>query len=185
MTLLDNRDDILQFAQETMDCSNILGKFLKPRLSLATKELRVVIDCEIEEGFPIEGSCSYPKQTSIEALAGFIYRETHGKECMAVLVNECARPSHPFAFTGHDFSVCCDEDIYCIIPNDMTIAQIEQGIINAETALTLAGIIIPLSSEGLKHRARIPHTLVREWAEKATHLILGAFDGETYVIWPL
>ena len=185
MTPLENRADILQFAQDTMDCSNILGKFLKPRLSLATEKLWVVIDCEIEEGYPIEGSCSYPKQTSIEALAEFIYRETHGKECMAVLINECARPSHPFAFNGCDFSVRCEKDIYHLIPNDMTIERIEQGIIDAETALTLAGIIVPFSSEGLKHRDQIPRALVKEWAEKATHLILGAFDGETYVIWPL
>jgi hypothetical protein len=81
------------------------------------------------------------------------------------------------------FQVFHGTEVYHVVRSDnASLAEVEQSFVDASSWLTIGTLSIGII-DGLTDRGELSLATLTDMAEKAQIVIVGAYDGEGYLVW--
>lgn len=182
MSILACYPDLLGHVASTLRRSGELGSALVERLDTTVACIHLLADLSPAVGTPLDVGGVCGNGDSLARLVDFTASELQQPDSLAVFFNECARRDDPIVSRYED-AVFCGSEVYHCLTCHATRDQIVRCIRDAETSVYLVGAI---TSQGLRSNIGRATTIqtVHAWANLASSVIIGAFDGESYLVWP-
>ncbi|MBI1923433.1 hypothetical protein HYR99_04195 [Candidatus Poribacteria bacterium] len=114
---------------------------------------------------------------------------SRGEGCLCFLENALARPSDPILSSSKTRILIFRDEIYHFLSErDVESEKIRQTIRRAESPHLFIGIVTSLPKErSFPYEARkvtiTSDELLRDLAERTEKIVVGAYDGEGYLVW--
>jgi hypothetical protein len=117
-----------------------------------------------------------------ENFSNALEKEIHNSPRHVLFFNECARLGDP-SLSWKSGIVNVQDEVYHLLLPQATRNQIQAGIIEAETGFAF-GIIFHPSDEdvALLLCGNVSKDVIIRCASSATHIIVGVYDGESYLM---
>lgn len=186
MALLRLEQKHRDFLRNLFMQSGTLGQHLLRYLHRGVKIIEVLTDEEIPEGQPFEWtwrSKEAKPSNSRSLLISRIHSLISGSGAHAIF-HDCGTFSPSDACVRrHQWPLFNGEEVYHFVPSHASPSEIARSI--EETGMDLLGIIIPAAAKQLlPQRTDVGAKEVINWADNASHIIIEAYDGDAYIIWP-
>jgi len=143
--------------------------------------LSVLSDADVNErtDFEAGGVCS--KAASITLLVEYVHGFTHSAKGSYVFVNDCARRGDEVVETYHSIVYLGDNVLHYVASNASS-SQIRNSIVQAETSISLIGFggHTELQTDA---RGAVSGNEMARYVACVKSIIVGAFDGECYLVW--
>ncbi len=162
--------------------SSTIGKCLLKYSDKIATHAKITLDEDValSQSFEIGGITN--RNLSISILTRMLHSLISEHDYYIVLYNSCALRSDQIV-EQYSWPIFCGNDVYHIIPPYASLADIRQGIIEAETGLSLLGIVVSSRNFSLPSGcACVTENQIEAWTNIAEFIIVGVYDGEAYLV---
>jgi hypothetical protein len=182
-TLSKVHDKAFEFIGNLLNCGLTLSQCIYDSVDLSKGSIEATStkDISYEDNFNRGGTCSRGKSEQI--LAEFIYQKLKDSNLSCYFVNDSVIKGYEILEKRLNVIYHKSEVYHYILPN--TALEIINTVRwHSETSISLVGIITSaFVDKTILEKQEIDLETIQSIVNKIEYLIVGAFDGECYLIW--